>query len=393
MAWASKIADLWCTQLITGCGLVIPTVGDTLVPAWRGENYSSATVLHRANMQEQFDKFLAAGVVERVEDQASLDALVVNPVGAADKKENGVVLTEKRWYLDFSRHVNDFLPRFEMHLPSYDDALERLSQGCFMAKIDLSAAFLHVIVHPRSRRLLGFKWRGEYYQFTRMIFGLSLAPAVWQYITERVCDFFRTLGFIVLIYLDDFLLIADTLEKCTAHFERMRDELRSLGLKINEKKLIHPAQTCRWLGLDIDSVKMEIRVPEYKLKLIKDELDAFEASYGAASRAPLRSLLSLVGRLSHVSRAVRSSRFFLRYMWDAAREHQRHCSSSSVTVQLSPAFWLDFEWWKVFLSRWNGVARWPRPADVLMFSDACLSGFGFHCGLDFRFGAWPAEFH
>lgn len=200
---------------------MIPTLDGTPVPPWRGNNYKTATELHVDNIQAQFEKFLASGVVEEVTDPASIADLVVNPVGAADKKDNGVVQPERRWYLDLSRAVNARLPHYEMRFPGYDNALDRLSKGCFMAKVDLSAAFLHVHVHRHSHRLLGFSWRGKFYQFTRMIFGLSIAPAVWQYVTERVCDLFRSLGFVVLIYLDDFLLIADSKDECQRQLDHM----------------------------------------------------------------------------------------------------------------------------------------------------------------------------
>ena len=90
---------------------------------------------------------------------------MVNPVGAADKKDRGVVLKEKRFYLDCSRHMNHRLPHYKMRLPGYDDALQRLFPGAWLAKVDLSAAFLHVRIDPRYRRILGFQWNGEFFRF------------------------------------------------------------------------------------------------------------------------------------------------------------------------------------------------------------------------------------
>lgn len=317
---------------------------------------------------------------------------MVNPIGAADKKENGVVLPEKRWYLDLSRHVNAHLPHYLMQLPGYDAALDRLTQGCYMAKVDLSAAFLHVRIDRHSRRLLGFQWNGKFYQFSRMIYGLTMAPAVWQYVTERICNFFRSLGLCVIVYLDDFLLIADSKELCQSSLDRMLAEFAELGVIVNHKKTILPAQVCRFLGLDIDSVRMQILVPDYKLARIKKELTDFRAHYSASSSTPLRDLLALVGRLSHVSRAVRSSRTFLRRMWDCTGSFAHH-SRPTTHVTLEKAFWADFEWWETFMFRWNGVARWTSKSNTIVFSDACLTGFGFHSGLEFRFGSWPIHFH
>lgn len=221
--------------------------------------------------------------------------------------------------------------------------------------------------------------------------GLTLAPTVWQYVTERVCDFFRSLGFIVTVYLDNFLLIADSKEGCQAQLDR---EFKALGLKVNLAQLIALTQVCRWLGLDINSVNMQILVPPYKLERIKTELRDFRQQSAASGSVALADLLSLVGRLSHVSRAVRSSRTFLRRMWDTTRALPRRVLPlPTFRFALTRAFWEDFEWWEAFLFRWNGVSRGTQPADSLVFSDACLSGFGFHSGPDFRFGAWPADLH
>lgn len=389
-AWERKIGDPWCTQLFFGSGLTIPTSDGTYITPWRGDNYSSATIENFDEIDAQVEKLRASHKIELVSDPHDIANLVVNPVGAANKKDRGVILPEKRFYLDCSRHINSRLPHYEMRLPGYDEALDRLSPGAWMAKVDLSAAFLHVRVDKRYRRLLGFSWRGKFYRFTHMIFGLSTAPAIWQYAMERVRDYLRSLGLNVSVYLDDFLLISDTEEECHTQLRTILDELTSLGLTVNHKKTLGPAQAIHYLGLEIDSALMEIRVPDYKLQQVRKQIEDFRRQHFPSNSAPLRAVLSLTGRLGHIARAVRASRPFLRRLWNVCQgldfaHHLRHRS-----IHLTPAVWRDLEWWESLLSRWNGVARWIRGADLVSFSDASNLGFGFHCGPNMRAGAWPS---
>lgn len=388
-AWERKIGDPWCTQLFFGSGLTIPTSDGTFIPPWSGDNYSSATIENFDEIDAQVLKLLASNKIELVSDTADIADLIVNPVGAANKKDRGVILKEKRFYLDCSRQVNFRLPHYEMRLPGYDDALRRLFPNAWLAKVDLSAAFLHVRIDPRYRRLLGFKWRNSFYRFTHMIFGLSTAPAVWQYAMDRVCDYLRSLGLNIIVYLDDFLLIADSAAQCESQLNIMYAELASLGLNVNHKKTLGPSQSIHYLGLEIDSVKMELRVPDYKLTQVKAQLAAFRADFGTRNSAPLRAVLSLTGRLGHIARAVRSSRPFLRRLWDLCRGFDFGHNLRHRSIPLSNAIWRDLEWWDTLLDRWNGVSRWITGADVISFSDASSKGFGFHCGSSMRLGAWP----
>lgn len=387
--WDAKIGDPWCSQLICGRGLTIPTSDDTTIPPFQAANYESA-LLHEDQLDAQIAQLVAAGKVEEVFGDAIAN-LVINPLGMADKKDNGVVQPEKRICVDASRHVNFRLPHYDMKLPGYDDALRRLYPGCWMAKVDLSGAYLHVRIDQDSRRLLGFKWRNRFYRYSHMPFGLSTAPAVWQYLADRVCAYLRSLGLNVIVYLDDFLLIADSQSECQRGLDLLRDELTSLGLRVNHKKTISPTQCCRFLGLDLDSLGMQIIVPDYKLANTRALLASFRADFDGAASAPARALHSLIGKLSHVSRAVRSSRTFLRRMWDLIKTLPSGPGRWSRPVPLSRGFWLDFEWWERFLTTFNGRARWLRGPDHVCFSDASLSGFGFHDREHFRFGFWPAR--
>ncbi|MFX7825060.1 hypothetical protein ABTK20_21925, partial [Acinetobacter baumannii] len=46
----------------------------------------------------------------------------------------------------------------------------------FMARLDLTSAYLHVPIHPHDRDHLSFFWNGVRYRYRSMPFGLSVAP-------------------------------------------------------------------------------------------------------------------------------------------------------------------------------------------------------------------------
>lgn len=385
-----KIADLWCTQLIAGCGLAISTVDNTTVPPWRGGNYASATELHLDNMQAQFSKFLASGVVEELSDPALIANLVGNPVGAADKKDNGVVLAEKRWYLDLSRHVNAFLPHYEMRLPGYDDA--QPARAKLLHGEDRSLCCL--LARSHSPALASLTWILVEWQILSV-----LSYDLWSHTRARRLSSRSASATSSTRSASSSLFTSTTFSSSqtrrrsarssstTCYASSRRSASRSTLLSsFRQRKSVTGSA---WTSTRSRDPRPG---PALQARAHQDQTARLLRAIRRARLCRPRRLLSLVGRLSHVSRAVRSSRTFLRRMWDTTRALPRRVPHT-FRVVLNRAFWEDFEWWEAFLIRWNGVSCWTQPVDSFMFSDACLTGFGFHCGSDFRFGAWPADLH
>ena len=71
-------------------------------------------------------------------------------------------------------------------------------------------------------------------------------------------------------YLDDFCVVARMLELYRVGQLTLVAILRRVGFYISFKKLTHPSQIVRFLGIDIDSVRMELRLPLDKLMKLQD---------------------------------------------------------------------------------------------------------------------------
>ena len=278
-------------------------------PPSKGENYLS-TITYAQKVEDEIRSLLKRKKIVEVVDPWEIDELVVSPLGAVPKKDS----TEVRPVLDLSRAVNPFLPHLKMELPSVDTAVNLLRPNWWMAKADLSQGYLHMPIARSDQRLLGFKWQGKFYKYKFLPFGLSTAPAIFVRAMEAIQRHFTRRGMLVVVYLDDFLVIAPDEETCKRQFQFLLDEFKEMGILVNQKKCISPTRACPFLGVVLDSVKMEIRVPEDKLRAIKEELAKFRAKF--VEFAPCRQILGLVGKLSFYVKAVKGSRSFLRRMWD-----------------------------------------------------------------------------
>ena len=144
-----------------------------------------------------------------------------------------------------------------------------LLPGDFMTNIDLKDAYLSVAVHEHSQKFLRFIWEEKCYQFKALPFGLCSAPRIFTKLLKPVAAFLGKKGIRVLIYLDDFLLLAQTKEEATRNTQMLVTLLQSLGFTVNLKKSsLTPTQMITFLGFSIDSRSMMIVLPVTKVQKI-----------------------------------------------------------------------------------------------------------------------------
>ena len=83
-----------------------------------------------------------------------------------------------RLVIDLSRNLNHLLPHESFHYASVQDAVRLSTPGCFYSKLDISNCFLSFPLHPSTYKYFVFQFDGQYYQFVRLPFGLSIAPRI-----------------------------------------------------------------------------------------------------------------------------------------------------------------------------------------------------------------------
>ena len=116
-------------------------------------------------------------------------------------------------------------------------------------------------------------------------------------------------------YSDDFLLIGPTSSPtCQRNLHIFTQACADLGVPLAVEKAKGPSTQLTFLGILLDTNRMEIRLPNDKLQCIRTEL----ASWLQKESATKQEILSLVGLLQHATKVVRSGRTFVAWMYQSA---------------------------------------------------------------------------
>ena len=237
----------------------------------------------------------------------------VHPLGCVPKGTDAVRIIH-----DFSSPaadcVNDHIDYVRIGFDRVDAAFAVLAPRSFMAKIDISAFFRHIPVDPADWGLLSFRWRGRWYVDTRVNFGVRNAPEVagrfsfailWA-VQQRLHD---ADGCRVFVVCDDWLVVAPSAEVCRRVWLLIIEMLEHLGFTVNRAahKCIAPTWRLVWLGLELDSEFMTVRLPADK---VAKALACVEAM-SRARKVTRRQLDSVFGYLSYCSAVVYGGRAFL----------------------------------------------------------------------------------
>ena len=83
-----------------------------------------------------------------------------------------------------------------------------------------------------------------------------------------------------------------------------------LGVPISRMKVEGPATVLSFLGILLDMVAFELKLPDDKLRRLKSLIQQWKSRKSCTKR----ELLSLIGQLQHACRVVRPGRTFLRRM-------------------------------------------------------------------------------
>ena len=142
-----------------------------------------------------------------------------------------------RWrpVIDLNR-LNTFLhvEKFKMETP--ESIRTSLIPGEWVSLIDLSDTYLHIPIHPNSRKYLRFCYKSLVFQFTSLPFGLATAPQVFTMIVKEVKLMALSRGLRIHQHLDDWLIRSQSQEEAQVNTQAVVDLTQSLGWIINQKK-------------------------------------------------------------------------------------------------------------------------------------------------------------
>lgn len=145
------------------------------------------------------------------------------------------------------RPLNQRIHPQKYPFPIIEDHLDKLHGKKIFTKLDLKDGFHQISIHPDHTKYFSFATPSGQYEFIRMPFGYSEAPAEFQKWILQIFDSFTRAGKI-LIYIDDILIPTVTIRENLMILKEILICLKKYGLELNLAKCIFLQREIEYLG-------------------------------------------------------------------------------------------------------------------------------------------------
>ena len=351
---------------------------------------------HPAELLEKVTKEISLGRIAGPFDSPPFTNLRVSPVGLVPKSDGGWRMIT---HLSYPKgdSINDGIDKSvcSVKYTSFDkvtNMIYKLGKSALLAKRDLRSAYRILPIRIDDFPLFGFKVGNRYYVDKFLAMGLSQSANLfekfstflhWVVANEASLD---TLDHL----LDDFIFAGKKGSgDCEILLETFSKVCLELGVPIAEEKSVEPTTVMVFLGLEIDTNNMLVRIPLHKI----EELYTLLVKLSEKHKITLKELQSLVGKLNFFGQAVRSSRAFLRRFYDAMIPLSKPFHHLRVSREMKD----DMLVWLCFLQEFNGISYIPEECwfssdSLQLFTDSAGSadrGAACFLGGKWCFFPWP----
>lgn len=192
----------------------------------------------------------------------------------------------------------------------------------------------------------------------------------------------------LIAYLDDLLIIGKDKREAEEAYQNAKSLMESLGFVINlEKSQAIGTQKMEFLGFIIDSVSMTFRLPQDKVKDIRQKCRCALQD----PRLTIRELAHLIGTLVATRLVVTPAPLHYRSLQALKIRELFHHPSYESKVLLERQSQMDLEWWVNHLKDHNGRPIHFPPPEMIIESDASNTGWGAHWNNQKTGGQWSAR--
>lgn len=284
------------------------------------------------------------------------------------------------------RRLNKYMPDLKCKMEGLGHIIRMAGRGWWAISFDMEAGYHHFKILPEHRRFLGIFWKGNWYHYNVLPFGMKSSPWWFTKIIRVVIKRWRRLGIFVVAYLDDFVVLARTKEDLI----RIRDQiiapdLVNFGLiRAPQKGQWEPTQQLKVLGLILDLENGLVIVPQEKIEACRRGLSYLVS--GASITA--KTLASVTGKIMSVVRAFAPAKLYTREFYRVIDAMNRRKWEWTHKVVMTPKAIQDAWWLLKNLEKFNGRPAWKPSRLLTIYTDASDSGWGFHVpALDLRGGS------
>ena len=364
-------------------------------------NNLKSALENKPQVQEIIDKEIQEGRVDGPFNSPPMDDLRISPLGLVPKKEPGKFRLIHHLSYPAGDSVNDHIdPELcSVHYTRFDTAVQmvqRLGKGALLEKADIKSAFRLMPVSPKDFCLLGFKFEGKYYFDKALPFGCSISCALFEtfssileWIIKQKCNQAELEH-----YLDDFIFGGRVgTDHCLQTMNTFFDMCNCLGVPIANDKTVWPTTVLVFLGLELDSMLLQVRIPTDKIKQIVTLIEEILNKKSIT----LKTMQSIIGLLNFMCRAIVPGRPFCRRLINSTRGITKPYHH----IRISKGLQQDLKTWLTFFKKFNGISMfhdkyWSSNGDVCLFTDSSAAignGFGAYFKGKWTCGKWPVAWH
>jgi len=231
----------------------------------------------KTEITDQINKLLEQDIIRHSHSPWSAPVfLVPKKLDASNKKKWRLVV-------DF-RQLNDKTIKDRYPMPNINEILDKLGRAQYFSALDLASGYHQIEVEPKDRSKTAFSAVGGHFEFIRMPFGLSNAPATFQRVMDNVLAEFN--GKFCLIYLDDIIVFSTSLQEHINHLSSIFKKLTLANLKLQPDKSEFLKKELEYLGHI---------VTEKGVKPNPKKIETIKAFPMPKTRKEIKSFLGLLG--------------------------------------------------------------------------------------------------
>ena len=167
------------------------------------------------------------------------------PLWIVSKKPDSQGRPRWRMVLDF-RALNEKTISDAYPLPNITEIFDQVGGAKYYTVLDLASGFHQIKMDPADAHKTAFSSPFGHFEFKRMPFGLSNAPATFQRLMDNLLRGLQ--GNTLFVYLDDIVVYADSIEEHNDKINELFSRLRKAGLKLQIDKCEFLKRKVNYLG-------------------------------------------------------------------------------------------------------------------------------------------------
>lgn len=203
-------------------------------------------VTHRAYRISEADKSIIRDKIKELRDANIIresTSPYASPALLVTKKDGN-----KRLVIDY-RALNKITVKNKFPMPLIAEIIQNLSDYKYFTSIDLASGYHQIPMDEKSIPLTAFITPEGLYEYIRVPFGLSNAPAIFQQFMNTILQPFKQYD--VVPYLDDILIPSKNISSGLKLLDDILNVMIEYGLTINMHKSLFLVQNINYLGYEI----------------------------------------------------------------------------------------------------------------------------------------------